>query len=76
MFAVLLVTLPIMLHLTTGQSLGWAAAGMAIFCTAESGSGDYGTALLALVFTQRPGCVAGGNGLDDTRLDSTGHLAR
>lgn len=31
MFAVLLVTLPIMLHLTTGQSLGLAAVGMGIF---------------------------------------------
>lgn len=31
MFAVLLVALPIMLHLTTGQSLGLAAVGMGVF---------------------------------------------
>jgi len=37
MFAVLLVTLPIMLQLTTGQSLGWAAAGMAIFALPSLG---------------------------------------
>lgn len=37
MFAVLLVTLPIMLHLTTGQSLGWAATCMTIFALPSLG---------------------------------------
>lgn len=37
MFAVLQVSLPIMLHLTTGQSLGWAAVCMAILALPSLG---------------------------------------
>ena len=37
MFAVLLVTLPIMLHIPAGESLGWAATCMAIFALPSLG---------------------------------------